>query len=92
MQVWRNLGPLMLLLGLALLVVVLVPGIGYEVNGALRWVRVGIMNLQVSEPARLCLLMYLAGYLVRRSKSLREEFMDFCDSMNIDAVLEPIKG
>ena len=81
MQVWRNLGPLMLLLGLALLVVVLVPGIGYEVNGARRWVRVGIMNLQVSEPARLCFLIYLAGYLVRRTKSLREEFMGFLRPM-----------
>ena len=81
MQAWRNLGPLMLLLGVALLVVVLVPGIGYEVNGARRWVRVGIMNLQVSEPARLCLLIYLAGYLVRRSKSLREEFTGFLRPM-----------
>ena len=81
MQVWRNLGPLMLLLGLALLVVVLLPGIGYEVNGARRWVRVGIMNLQVSEPARLCFLMYLAGYLVRRSKTLREEFVGFLRPM-----------
>ena len=81
MQVWRNLGPLMLLLGLVLLVVVLVPGIGYEVNGARRWVRVGIMNLQVSEPARLCFLIYLAGYLVRRSKSLREEFVGFLRPM-----------
>ena len=81
MQVWRNLGPLLLLLGLVLLVVVLVPGIGYEVNGARRWVRVGIMNLQVSEPARLCLLIYLAGYLVRRSKSLRENFMGFLHPM-----------
>ena len=77
MQVWRNVGPLMLLLGLFLLVVVLVPGIGYEVNGAQRWVRVGIMNLQVSEPARLCFLMYLAGYLVRRSKEVRETFTGF---------------
>ena len=81
MQVWRNLGPLMLALGLALLVVVLIPGIGYEVNGAQRWVRVGIMNLQVSEPARLCFLMYLAGYLVRRSKDLRESFVGFLRPM-----------
>ncbi len=81
MQVWRNLGPLMLLLGLVLLVVVLIPGIGYEVNGARRWVRVGIMNLQVSEPARLCFLMYLAGYLVRRSKDLRERFSGFLRPM-----------
>ncbi len=81
MNVWRNLGPLMLLLGLALLVVVLVPGIGYEVNGARRWVRVGIMNLQVSEPARLCFLMYLSGYLVRRGKTLREAFVGFLRPM-----------
>jgi hypothetical protein len=72
MRVWQNLGPLMLFAGMALLIVVLVPGIGYEVNGSTRWVRIGIMNLQVSEPARLFFLMYLAGYLVRRNKALRE--------------------
>ena len=81
MQVWQNMGPLMLFVGLGLLVLVLVPGVGYEVNGSTRWVRIGIMNLQVSEPARLCFLMYLAGYLVRRSKSLREEFMGFLRPM-----------
>ena len=81
MQVWQNLGPVMLLLGLALLVVVLMPGVGHEVNGSTRWVRVGFMNLQVSEPARLCLLMYLAGYLVRRNKALREEFVGFLRPM-----------
>jgi cell division protein FtsW len=86
MQVWRNLGPLMLFAGLALLVVVLIPGVGYEVNGARRWVRVGIMNLQVSEPARLCFLIYLAGYLVRRQKSLREEFVGFLRPMLVLAL------
>ena len=81
MQVWQKLGPLMLLTGLALLIVVLIPGIGYEVNGSTRWVRVGFMNLQVSEPARLCFLMYLAGYLVRRNKAVREEFVGFLRPM-----------
>ena len=81
MQVWQNMGPVMLFVGLALLVLVLVPGVGYEVNGSTRWVRVGILNLQVSEPARLCFLMYLAGYLVRRNKALREEFMGFLRPM-----------
>ena len=86
MQVWRNLGPLMLFAGLALLVIVLIPGVGYEVNGARRWVRVGVMNLQVSEPARLCFLIYLAGYLVRRQKSLREEFVGFLRPMLVLAL------
>jgi cell division protein FtsW len=81
MRVWQSLGPLMLFAGMALLIVVLVPGIGYEVNGSTRWVRIGIMNLQVSEPARLCFIMYLAGYLVRRNKALREEFMGFLRPM-----------
>ena len=81
MRLWQSLGPLMLVAGLALLIVVLIPGIGYEVNGSTRWVRVGFMNLQVSEPARLCFLMYLAGYLVRRNKALREEFTGFLHPM-----------
>jgi cell division protein FtsW len=81
MHVWQTMGPLLLLVGLALLVVVLVPGVGYEVNGATRWVRFGVMNLQVSEPARLCLLIYLAGYVVRQQKALREQFVGFLRPM-----------
>jgi len=81
MRVWQNLGPLLLLIGLALLCVVLVPGVGYEVNGSTRWVRFGVMNLQVSEPARLCLLIYLAGYVVRQQKALRERFVGFLRPM-----------
>jgi len=81
MRVWLGLGPLLLLIGMVLLLVVLLPGVGYTVNGSTRWVRFGVMNLQVSEPARLCLLMYLAGYLVRRNKSLREELGGFLKPM-----------
>jgi cell division protein FtsW len=81
MHVWQSLGPLMLLLGLALLTIVLVPGVGYTVNGSTRWLRVGVMNLQVSEPARLCLLLYVAGYLVRQNKCLREKFSGFLRPM-----------
>jgi cell division protein FtsW len=81
MRVWQSLGPVMLLLGLALLTVVLVPGVGYTVNGSTRWLRIGVMNLQVSEPARLCLLLYVAGYLVRQNKCLRERFSGFLRPM-----------
>lgn len=81
MRAWQSLGPLMLLVGLALLCVVLVPGVGHEVNGSTRWVRFGVINLQVSEPARLCLLVYLAGYVVRQQKALREQFLGFLRPM-----------
>ncbi len=81
MRAWQSAGPLMLLIGLALLVVVLVPGVGYEVNGSTRWIRFGVMNLQVSEPARLCIFVYLAGYVVRQQKALRERFVGFLRPM-----------
>jgi cell division protein FtsW len=81
MRVWQSVSPLLLLVGLALLCAVLIPGVGYEVNGSTRWVRFGIMNLQVSEPARLCLLVYLASYVVRQQKALRERFVGFLRPM-----------
>jgi cell division protein FtsW len=86
MRVWQTLGFPMLLLGLALLTVVLLPGVGYEVNGATRWVRIGPVNLQVSEPARLCLLIYVAGYAVRQEKALRERFVGFLRPMLVLSV------
>ena len=77
MRFWQNVGFLMLLIGLALLLVVLIPGVGHTVNGSTRWLRLGAINLQVSEPVRLCLMIYLAGYLVRQNKRLREQFTGF---------------
>ena len=81
MRIWQRLSPLMLLAGIALLGLVLVPGVGHEVNGSTRWVRLGVINLQVSEPARLCLFIYLAGYVVRQQKALREQFVGFLRPM-----------
>lgn len=60
----------MLGLGLLLLVIVLIPGIGHSVNGAQRWIELGPIALQASEPARLCLVLYIAGYASRRQVEL----------------------
>ncbi|HSH57541.1 MAG TPA: putative lipid II flippase FtsW [Halomonas sp.] len=62
---WRANGPLLLLVGVVLLALVLL--VGREVNGSKRWLSVpGIpFNLQASEIAKLCLIVYLAGYLER---------------------------
>jgi len=74
MKFWFSTGPLMLLIAFGLLIVVLIPGVGHSVNGSTRWIRLGFLNLQASDPARLCIMIYLAGYLVRQNKSLREKF------------------
>ena len=79
---WKNIGPLLLILGITLLILVLIPGIGNEVNGSTRWIKFGgILNVQVSDPARLCIMIYVAGYLVRRNKQLREGFVGFLRPM-----------
>jgi len=75
--IWEKYSMVLLGVGLALLVVVLVPGIGHEVNGSRRWVRLGFMNFQVSELARVLLLTYVASYAVRRADELRSDFAGF---------------
>jgi cell division protein FtsW len=59
----------------AMLFIVLVPGLGYEVNGSRRWLRVAGMNFQVSELARVLILIYVASYAVRREEELRGTFL-----------------
>lgn len=67
--------PMMLLAILALLLV-FIPGIGYEVNGSTRWVRLGFVNFQVVEAVKLMVIVYLAGYLARKADKVRTRFFD----------------
>jgi cell division protein FtsW len=71
MRFWEKSGFWLLLFALAILALVFVPGVGREVNGARRWIDLGPVNLQASEVARLCLLMYMASYAVRRNEEIR---------------------
>jgi cell division protein FtsW len=70
-RLWEYLGPYLLLIGIALLVVVLLPGIGVHVNGSSRWLPLGIVNLQPSELMKLFMIVYAAGYLVRKQEELK---------------------
>ncbi len=74
---WEKSGPYLLIGAIALLVVVLVPGIGLQVNGSTRWINFGVANLQPSEFVKLFFVVYLAGYLVRRKKEIRETLKGF---------------
>lgn len=68
---WEAAGPYLLLVGGALLVLVLIPGIGTHVNGSSRWLRLGAITLQPSELMKLFMVTYVAGYLVRKQEELR---------------------
>jgi len=69
---WQSFGPKFLPVVLLLLVAVLMPVIGKEVNGSHRWINFGVISLQVSELAKLIMIMYLSGYMVRHRKELSQ--------------------
>lgn len=71
---WQKNSGKLLVAALVLLVLVLVPGIGREVNGARRWIGFGIANIQPSELAKLFSVIYLAGYLVRRQADVQSRW------------------
>jgi cell division protein FtsW len=73
----------LLIASILTLAVVLVPGVGHEVNGSIRWLSLGVFNLQPSEIVKLLVLIYLAGYLVRRSDEVRTAVRGFAKPMLI---------
>ncbi len=71
--IWEKLSPWIFVAALLLLVLVLLPFIGKGVNGARRWIPLGIMSFQPSELCKLAIAMYAAGYMVRRM-DVKENF------------------
>ena len=71
MAFWARTTWLMFGGAVALLLIVLIPGLGVEVNHATRWLNTPFVRLQPSEPARIALFVYLAGYLVRRQAEVQ---------------------
>ncbi len=68
---WQQLAPWLFMAGVLLLVVVLIPGLGREVNGAQRWLPLGPVNLQPSELMKLFVALYAADYTVRKLPQIR---------------------
>ena len=80
---WQETGWVWLFIALALLILVLIPGIGREVNGSLRWLPLGPFTLQPSEFAKLAMVIYLAGYMVRREHEVRYQWQGFLKPMAV---------
>jgi cell division protein FtsW len=76
-RLWEQFRFPLLFLGIALLIAVLIPGVGREVNGSWRWIAVGPINIQPSELAKLFAVVFLAGYLVHRQEEVKEGWFGF---------------
>ncbi|YCO43639.1 putative lipid II flippase FtsW [Thiopseudomonas denitrificans] len=76
-QHWQKWSGPLLGVAFVLLVLVYVPGIGHEVNGSKRWLNLRVFNLQSSEPAKLFMVFFIAGYLVRHQAELEKKLFGF---------------
>lgn len=79
---WLRSGWLLLFIAFASLILVLTP-FGLSVNGSTRWIPLGVFNVQVSEPAKLFLIAYLAGYLVRRKDEINHSWSGFLKPVGV---------
>jgi cell division protein FtsW len=70
LKVWDKLAPAIFILAFILLIIVLIPGVGKEVNGARRWIPLGIMNFQSSELMKFAVVLFAAWYTVQRQEYL----------------------
>ncbi len=71
LRLWQRSAPFLFLLGAVLLVLVLVPGVGREVNGSQRWLSLYMFNLQPSELMKLFVVLYAADYTARKASDLQ---------------------
>jgi cell division protein FtsW len=72
-QTWEKLAPFLFIASLVLLILVLIPVIGKGVNGARRWIALGILNFQPSELAKFAVVLYASDYMVRKM-DVKERF------------------
>jgi cell division protein FtsW len=80
---WYRTSWVWLCLACVLLILVLIPGVGRDVNGSQRWLPLGPLTLQPSELVKLALVVHMASYLVRREKQLRESWRGFVNALLI---------
>ena len=71
-RIWQQASPFLFMAGVGLLVLVLIPGLGREVNGARRWIPLGPATFQPSEVMKLLVVLYAADYTVRKAAFMHD--------------------
>ncbi len=86
MEVWERTAPWVFVAALLLLVLVLIPHVGRSVNGARRWIPLGVTNFQPSELVKLAMVLYAASYMVRKME-IKERFFRAVLPMGVAVVV-----
>ena len=80
---WQRMAPYLFIIGLVLLVLVLIPAIGRELNGSRRWISLVVVNFQPSEFVKLATIMYASDYVLRKSKQMRTIVKGFLPMLGV---------
>jgi len=86
-KLWSSLSRLWIVLSLLLLVMVLVPGIGRELNGSRRWLAIGGFTIQVSELVKVAMVVFLSTYLTQYRREIGEDWRHFAKLLAMLAVV-----
>ncbi len=87
LRFWQMISVSLLFLSLFLLFIVLIPGIGKEINGSMRWIVFSQINFQPSEFVKLFIILYLSSYLVRRSNEIQESLSGFLNPVALVSLI-----
>lgn len=87
LQWLRSLSAVCIAIALLSLILVMIPGIGREVNGSMRWISLGIMNVQPSEFAKIATVLYMASYLDRRREEVQSKWSGFMKPLFVLSLL-----
>ncbi|MFT4862909.1 MAG: cell division protein FtsW [Pseudohongiellaceae bacterium] len=83
MALWKRFCGIFLVGSYLLLFLVLIPGVGYEVNGSSRWLNLGLFKLQPSELAKIFIILYIASFLERHIDEVRQQWSGFLKPMGL---------
>ncbi len=82
-HIWQKYAPLLMLLGIGLLVLVLMPGIGFSANGATRWINLQYFLFQPAEFVKLATILYLASWYDKRQQHIHDLYYGFLPALTI---------
>lgn len=79
-------------LTIILLIVVLIPGVGFTANGARRWIDFGFINVQPTELAKFSIIIYLASWFIHKEKRRFLSFLFLVGFLVFLIILQPDMG
>ncbi len=86
-DIWKRLPLPLMGISYLLLLLILIPGVGSEINHARRWFRFGPLSFQPSEIAKLSVIIYLSAYLVKKDEKIRDFFDGFLPPLILTGVM-----